>query len=132
VTVAVLGCGVDKSYPVSHTNLFERIAEQGLLISEWPPGAAPFRHRFLIRNRVIAALTRGTVMVEASTPSSAKQTLGRAIQLGRPAMVMPGPVTSKMSGGCHEALREHPRCRLVTSGAEVVEEVDGCHWGTGL
>jgi DNA processing protein len=132
MTVAVLACGVDKPYPVSHTNLFERIAEHGLLVSEWPPGAAPFRHRFLIRNRVIAAVTRGTVMVEAATRCDAKQTLGRALLLGRPAMVIPGPVTSEMSGGCHEALREHPRCRLVTSSAEVVQEVEGCRGGTGL
>jgi DNA processing protein len=124
MTVAVMACGVDKPYPVSHINLFERIAEAGLVISEWPPGSAPFRHRFLIRNRVIAALTRGTVLVEASSMSSARQTLGRALQLGRIAMVMPGPVTSVMSAGCHEALREHQGYRLVTCGAEVVEEVE--------
>lgn len=122
-TVAVLACGVDKPYPVSHTNLFERIAAAGLLVSEWPPGAAPFRHRFLIRNRVIAALTRGTVMVEAAGRSGATHTLGRALQLGRAAMVMPGPVTSVMSAGCHEALRRYGGCRLVTCSAEVVEEV---------
>lgn len=122
-TVAVLACGVDKSYPVSHTNLFDRIAQQGLLVSEWPPGAPAFRHRFLIRNRVIAAVTRGTVLVEAASRSSAMQTLGRALQLGRPAMVMPGPVTSTMSAGCHEALRRYEGCRLVTGVDEVVGEV---------
>jgi DNA processing protein len=124
ITVAVLACGVDRPYPVSHTNLFERIAEHGLLVSEWPPGAAPFRHRFQIRNRVIAAVTRGTVMVEASARSSAKQILGRALLLDRPAMVMPGPVTSAMSGGCHQFLREHQQSRLVTGAAQVLDEVE--------
>jgi DNA processing protein len=123
MTVAVLACGVDKPYPASHTNLFDWIAGAGLLVSEWPPGAAPFRHRFLLRNRVMAALTRGTVMVEASARSGARQTLGRALQLGRPAMVIPGPVTSAMSAGCHAALREYAECRLVTDVGEVVGEL---------
>ena len=71
LTVAVLACGVDRPYPVAHANLFDRITDDGLLLSEWPPGADPHRHRFLIRNRVIAALTRGTVVVEASARSGA-------------------------------------------------------------
>jgi DNA processing protein len=125
LTVAVLACGVDRPYPVSHTNLFDRIADEGLLISEWPPGAAPLRHRFLIRNRVIAAATRGTVMVEAPARNDARLTLGRAVLLGRPAMVMPGPVTSPMSVGCHEFLREHQQSRLVTGADHVLEEVGG-------
>lgn len=123
VTVAVLACGVDRPYPVGNTGLFDRIAEAGLLISEWPPGADPLRHRFLIRNRVIAAATRGTVVVEASARSGASQTLRRALALGRRPMVMPGPVTSAMSVGCHEMLREHPDVRLVTGLPHVLEEV---------
>jgi DNA processing protein len=122
VTVAVLACGLDRPYPVGHTSLFDRIAEEGLLISEWPPGAAPHRHRFLIRNRVIAALTRGTVVVEAGSRSGARQTLGRARLLGRAAMAVPGPVTSAMSVGCHAELRQL-HGRLVTNAAEVIEEV---------
>jgi DNA processing protein len=122
-TVAVLACGVDRPYPVGNTALFDRIADTGLLISEWPPGAEPHRHRFLIRNRVIAAATLGTVMVEASARSGATSTLRRAVALGRPAMVVPGPVTSTMSVGCHVALRELIGTRLVTGLAEVVEEV---------
>ena len=122
LTAAVLACGVDRPYPVGHTSLFERIVEEGLLISEWPPGAAPHRHRFLIRNRVIAAVTRGTVVVEAATRSGARQTLGRARLLGRAAMVVPGPVTSALSAGCHEELRRLGT-RLVTTVAEVLEEV---------
>jgi DNA processing protein len=122
VTAAVLACGVDRAYPAAHANLFERIVEEGLLISEWPPGADPHRHRFLIRNRVIAALGRGTVVVEASARSGARQTVGRTALLGRAAMVVPGPVTSAMSVGCHELLRRG-EARLVTSYAEILEEV---------
>jgi DNA processing protein len=121
-TVAVLACGVDRAYPASHASLFERVFETGLLISEWPPGAEPFRHRFLIRNRVIAAITRGTVVVEAGARSGALQTLRRAGQLGRCRMVVPGPVTSAMSVGCHEQLRD-PEVRLVTGVPHILEEV---------
>ncbi len=122
VTVAVLACGVDRPYPMAHTSLFERIADDGLIISEWPPGADPHRHRFLVRNRVIAALTRGTVVVEASARSGAKQTAHRAAQLGRRVMAVPGPVTSAMSVGAHQLLRQMDT-RLVTSPAEIIEEV---------
>ncbi|MEV4760452.1 DNA-processing protein DprA [Micromonospora sp. NPDC049559] len=123
LTIAVLACGVDRPYPVGNTALFDRIAETGLLVSEWMPGADPLRHRFLIRNRVIAAATCGTTLVEAAARSGATQTLGRALALGRPAMVVPGPVTSAMSVGSHELLREHPRARLVTGVPHILEEV---------
>ena len=122
-TVAVLACGVDRPYPVGNSAMFERIAETGLLISEWPPGAEPLRHRFLIRNRVIAAATRGAVMVEAAARSGAVQTMGRVLSLNRIAMVVPGPVTSAMSVGCHELLRANPPARLVTGLADVLDEV---------
>ncbi len=122
-TVAVLACGVDRPYPAGNAALFDQIADSGLLISEWPPGAEPLRHRFLIRNRVIAAGTTGTVMVEASARSGATSTLRRAIALGRPAMVVPGPVTSAMSVGCHTVLREFRDARPVTGLADVLEEV---------
>jgi DNA processing protein len=122
-TIAVLACGVDRPYPVGNAAMFERIADSGLLVSEWPPGAEPHRHRFLIRNRVIAAATAGTVMVEASARSGASSTLRRARGLARPAMVVPGPVTSTMSVGCHVALRTIEGIRLVTGLAEVLEEV---------
>jgi DNA processing protein len=121
-TVVVLACGVDRAYPASHASLFERVAEDGLLVSEWPPGAEPFRHRFLIRNRVIAAATKGTVVVEAGARSGALQTLRRAGELGRCRMVVPGPITSAMSVGCHEQLRD-PEVRLVTGVPHILEEV---------
>jgi DNA processing protein len=122
LTVAVLACGVDKPYPVSHGGLFEQITDDGLLISEWPPGAAPYRMRFLTRNRVIAAATRGTVMVEAGARSGARNTLTHARLLHRPAMVVPGPVTSAVSVGCHAELRR-PGTMLVSRFDEVIEEI---------
>ena len=123
LTVAVLACGVDLPYPAGNSALFERITETGLLISEWPPGAEPLRHRFLIRNRVIAAATRGTVVVEAAARSGASQTMSRVLALDRVAMIVPGPVTSAMSVGCHELLRDNPQARLVTGLPHVLEEV---------
>lgn len=122
VTVAVLACGVDTAYPVGHTNLFERIGEEGLLISEWPPGATPQRHRFLVRNRVIAALAAGTVVVEAGARSGSRMTARRAHELGRIVMAVPGPVTSAMSVGPHDLVRQFGAC-LVASSAHVVDEV---------
>jgi DNA processing protein len=122
-TVSVLACGVDRPYPSGNASLFERIAETGLLISEWPPGSEPLRHRFLIRNRVIAAATRGTVIVEAAARSGAVQTMSRVLELHRKAMVVPGPVTSAMSVGCHELIRTNPAVRLVTGLPQVLEEV---------
>ncbi len=122
-TVAVLACGVDRPYPAGNSAVFDSIVDSGLLISEWLPGADPLRHRFLIRNRVIAAATAGTVVVEAAARSGAVQTMSRVVALNRPAMVVPGPVTSAMSVGCHELLRRYPSARLVTELAQVLDEV---------
>lgn len=130
-TLAVLACGVDRPYPAAHGALFERIAETGLLVSEWPPGCAPLRHRFLVRNRLIAALTRGTIVVEAAARSGAQATARRARKLGRQLLVVPGPVTSAMSVGCHELLRdEEAGARLVATAEHVIEAVGGL--GTDL
>lgn len=127
-TIAVLACGVDRPYPAGNGALLHRIAESGLVISEWPPRAAPHKHRFLVRNRLIAGLTRGTVVVEAAARSGAVATANRARTLSKQVMVVPGPVTSAMSVGCHELLREEnldgqAPIRLVASAAQVVEEV---------
>ena len=124
--MAVLACGVDRSYPAAHGALFGRIVEAGLLVSEWPPGCAPLRHRFLVRNRLIAALTRGTVVVEAAARSGAQATARRARALGRQLLVVPGPVTSAMSVGCHELLRdEGAEATLVSSADHVIEALGG-------
>lgn len=126
-TVAVLACGVDRPYPSGNSTLLARIADTGgLLVSEWPPGAAPHQHRFLVRNRLIAALTRGTVVVEAAARSGALATGDRARRLGKAVMAVPGPVTSAMSVGCHELLRRpEEQATLVTSAAQVIEVVGG-------
>ncbi|MGW7255895.1 DNA-processing protein DprA [Streptomyces sp. NPDC054834] len=120
-TVAVLACGVDRPYPRGHTQLISRIAEQGLVIGELPPGDHPTPSRFILRNRVIAALTRGTVVVEAAYRSGALATARAAQRLGRLTMGVPGPVTSALSAGVHELLRGE--AALVTDAAEVVELV---------
>jgi DNA processing protein len=120
-TVAVLACGVDTAYPRGHTELVARIAEQGLVIGELPPGHHPTRSRFVLRNRVIAALTRGTVVVEAAGRSGSLATARWARRLGRCTMGVPGPATSALSAGVHALLRDE--AVLVTDAAEVVELV---------
>jgi DNA processing protein len=122
-TVAVLACGVDRPYPACNSTLFDRICETGLLLSEWPPGAIPQRHRFLVRNRVIAALTPATVVVEAALRSGARQTARRAWELDRTVMVVPGPVTSKASAGVHQLARGPGEVRIVTRPEEVIEDL---------
>ncbi|MCW8100285.1 DNA-processing protein DprA [Streptomyces tauricus] len=120
-TVAVLACGVDRPYPRGHTQLITRIAEQGLVVGELPPGDHPTPSRFILRNRVIAALTRGTVVVEAAYRSGALATARAAQRLGRFTIGVPGPATSGLSAGVHELLRGD--AVLVTDAAEVAELV---------
>jgi DNA processing protein len=122
VTVAVLACGVDTPYPTAHAELFDAIAAQGVLVSEWPPGRHVTRLRFLVRNRVIAALATGTLVVEASQRSGAVNTARHARDLRRRLMAVPGPVTSDLSVGCHQVIRDW-QGTLVTSAAEVIEHV---------
>lgn len=122
VTVAVLACGIDVGYPAGHARLLDRIAERGALISEYPPGTPPARHRFLVRNRLIAALAAGTLVVEAGRRSGARNTATTARELGRPVMAVPGPVTSAVSAGCHEMVRAG-QATLVTGLPEVLEVV---------
>lgn len=123
LTVAVFACGVDMAYPTAHTGLFAEIARTGLLVSELPPGTTPTRPRFLIRNRTIAALTRGTVVVEAARRSGATSTARHARDLGRAVMAVPGPVTSATSTGCHTILREWGEATCVTDASDVLDRV---------
>ncbi|MEU0372393.1 DNA-processing protein DprA [Streptomyces sp. NPDC006283] len=118
-TVAVLACGVDVAYPRGHGTLIGRIVEQGLVIGELPPGGHPTPSRFVLRNRVIAALTRGTVVVEAEHRSGSLVTARSAQRLGRYTIGVPGPATSGLSAGVHNLLRGEGV--LVTDAAEVVE-----------
>ena len=123
ITVAVLACGVDRDYPMGHCGLFRSIREQGALVSEWPPGRMPTKPGFLVRNRVIAALSRGTVVVEAALRSGALNTARHAHDLGRPLMAVPGPVTSTQSAGCHEAIRDWGAV-CVTSAHDVMQMLE--------
>jgi DNA processing protein len=123
-TVAVLACGADVAYPRTHRTLYDQVLDSGgLVVSEHPPGAAPQRARFLVRNRLIAALTAGTVVVEAAPRSGARSTARHAGELFRHVMAVPGPVTSTLSAGCHQLLRDRPDTVLVTKPDEVLEQV---------
>ncbi|MDX6308844.1 MAG: processing protein [Nocardioidaceae bacterium] len=121
-TAAVLASGIDRLYPVGHDGLLEELTCSGLLVSEAAPGCAPSRSRFLVRNRLIAALSAGTVVVEAALRSGSLNTARWARDIGRVLMGVPGPVTSMMSAGVHEMLRQ-PESVLVTDADEVLELV---------
>lgn len=104
-TVAVLACGVDVDYPAGHGRLLRAVADRGAVLSEYPPGTPPRKHRFLVRNRLIAALGDATVVVEAGARSGAANTAHTADVLGRQVLAVPGPVTAVNSVGCHELVR---------------------------
>jgi DNA processing protein len=119
VTVAVLACGPDQVYPSGHQDLLKAIGRNGVIVSEYPPGQRPSRRRFLARNRLIAALSAGTVVVEAAVRSGTMVTARHAQQLERPVMAVPGPVTSVQSSGCHQLIRDGV-ATCVTSAGEVI------------
>ncbi|MRH90948.1 DNA-protecting protein DprA [Nocardia sp. SYP-A9097] len=120
-TIAVLGCGVDRPYPVQHDHLLAEIAASGLVVSEYPPGTSARKHHFLARNRLIAALADTVVVVEAGARSGARNTVKWTRRLGRPALAVPGPITSAASVGCHRMIREG-EAFLVTSAADILDE----------
>ncbi|MBT2499738.1 DNA-processing protein DprA [Agromyces sp. ISL-38] len=122
VTVAFLAGGVDRFYPMGHEALLSRIAATGAVVSELGCGAAPTKWRFLQRNRLIAAASEATVVLEAGMRSGSLNTAGHAAALGRPLGAVPGPVTSPASGGCHRLLREYDAVCVVDAGqmAELV------------
>ena len=119
-TVCILANGVDVAYPPGNSSIFETLAKDQLLVSELPPAAHPTRVRFLARNRLIAAMSRGTVVVEAALRSGARNTAGWALGCGRPLMAVPGPVYSRASTAPHLMIRSG-QAVLVTSAAEVIE-----------
>lgn len=121
--VAVLPCGADRAYPSAHAELLEKIAQRGgLVVSECPPGTSPTRTRFLARNRIAAALTEATVVVEAAVRSGTMEMVHWADNLHRPVMAMPGPVTSVASAGTHELLRRGG-ATMVTNAQEVLADL---------
>ncbi|MGE4428412.1 MAG: DNA-processing protein DprA [Solirubrobacteraceae bacterium] len=121
ITVAALAGGLDVTYPAGHSALLHRIGRHGLVFSEYPPGVRPARHRFLTRNRLVAAVTGASVVVEAGLRSGAANTAAWARALGRVVGAVPGPVTSSASAGCHELLRHG--AQVVTRPDDVVELV---------
>ena len=123
-TVAILAGGVDRFYPSGHDALLARIVESGAVVSELPCGSPPTKWRFLQRNRLIAAASQATIVLEAGWRSGSLNTAGHAATLGRPIGAMPGPVTSAASAGCHRLIRDFA-ATLVTSAAEMAELVPG-------
>lgn len=120
-TVAVLACGVDRAYPAGHADLLSRIvAAGGAVVSELPPGARPQRWRFLQRNRVIAAMSTATVVIEAAARSGAAGTARAAAALSRAVAAVPGPVTAATSAGCHGLIRDGV-ATLVRGSADIIE-----------
>lgn len=122
VTVAVLASGVDVNYPAGHACLFAEIAESGALVSEVLPGSRAVPSRFLTRNRLIAALSKATLVVEAAFRSGSLRTARDASELMRPVMAIPGPITSPTSEGCHRLIGERA-AEIVTSIVDAVEFV---------
>jgi len=123
-TAAYLAGGVDRFYPAGNDGLLTKIAAHGAVVSEVPCGTAPTRWRFLSRNRLIAAGSGATVVVEAGRRSGSNNTAAHAAELGRPLGAVPGPVTSPASVGCHRLMREFDAV-CVTSAAEAAELIDG-------
>lgn len=124
LTVAVLAGGLDRFYPLGHETLLEHVVRDGAAVAEVPPGTPPTKWRFLQRNRVIAALSAATVVLEAGVRSGSLNTAGHAAALGRALGAVPGPVTSPASAGCHRLVREYG-AELVTTPREMAQLVDG-------
>lgn len=120
LTVAFLAGGVDRFYPSGHDALLTRIVETGAVIAELPCGASPTKWRFLQRNRLIAAVSQATIVLEAGWRSGSLNTAGHASQLGRPLGAVPGPITSAASSGCHRLIRDYGAV-CVTSPDEMAE-----------
>ena len=122
-TVAVLAGGIDCGYPAGHVGLLKRIATSGAVVSEYPPGVPPARHRFLQRHRLLAAISRSTVVIEAGRRSGARHAARLVAELGRPVLAVPGPVSSAVSAGCHRLIQDGT-ARLVVSVDDVIAVID--------
>jgi DNA processing protein len=120
-TVAVVGTGLDRVYPRQHLALAHRIVEQGLIISEYPLGTPPLAPNFPKRNRIISALSQGTLVVEAALRSGSLITAGQAAEQGKDVFAIPGSIHSPQSRGCHALLKQG--AKLVESALDVLEEL---------
>jgi len=122
VTVAVIASGIDINYPAGNTRLFADICESGAMVTEFMPGQRALPHRFLTRNRLIASLSKATLVVEAAFRSGSLRTARDAAEIFRPVMAIPGPINSPTSEGCHRLIGERA-AEIVTSVADAVEFV---------
>lgn len=122
ITVAVIASGIDVNYPAGNARLFAEICESGAMVTEFMPGNKALPSRFLTRNRLIAALSKATLVVEAAFRSGSLRTARDAAELFRPVMAIPGPINSPTSEGCHRLIGERA-AEIVTSVADAVEFV---------
>jgi DNA protecting protein DprA len=122
ITVAVIASGIDINYPAGNTRLFAEICELGAMVTEFMPGQRALPHRFLTRNRLIASLSKATLVVEAAFRSGSLRTARDAAEIFRPVMAIPGPIYSPTSEGCHRLIGERA-AEIVTSVADAVEFV---------
>jgi DNA processing protein len=121
-TIAVMGTGADRIYPGRHRDLAHRIAAEGLLLTEFPLGTPPLAENFPMRNRIIAGLSRGTLVVEAALPSGSLSTARAAIEAGREVFAIPGSIHAPQSRGCHALIKQG--AKLVESADDVLGEID--------
>ena len=128
-SIAVLGTGLDRVYPACNRDLAHELAEKGLLVSEFPPGTPPLRHNFPRRNRLIAALSLGTLVVEAALKSGSLITARLSAELGRDVFAIPGSIHNPLARGCHALIRDG--AKLVESGDHIAEELASLLHGSG-
>lgn len=121
-TIAVMGTGADRIYPARHRALAHRIASEGLLLSEFEIGTPPLAENFPMRNRLIAGLARGTLVVEAALPSGSLTTARAAVEAGREVFAIPGSIHSPQSRGCHALIKQG--AKLVESADDILGELD--------
>ncbi|HEX2052125.1 MAG TPA: DNA-processing protein DprA [Actinomycetota bacterium] len=120
-TVAVLGCGLDVCYPPHHKDLMRQIEQGGTVLTEYPPGTRPLPHHFPVRNRILAGMSLGTVLVEAAATGGAMITARLAMEFGREVFAVPGAVHSPVSVGPHQIVRDG--ARLVATAGQILEDL---------